>query len=108
MHHFLRKDGVLFAEGVDLRTIAAQVGSPTYVYSKATLTRHWQVVDAALQGAPHLVCYAVKACSNLAILQLFTQMGSGFDIVSLGELRRVQAAGGHPGPQATLSSRLAA
>ena len=97
MHHFLRKDGVLFAEGVDLRTIAAQVGSPTYVYSKATLTRHWQVVDAALQGAPHLVCYAVKACSNLAILQLFAQMGSGFDIVSLGELRRVQAAGGDPG-----------
>lgn len=97
MHHFARKNGVLYAEDVALPDLAAAVGTPTYVYSKATLTRHWQVVNEAMSGAPHLLCYAVKACSNLAILQLFARMGSGFDIVSLGELRRVQAAGGDPG-----------
>jgi diaminopimelate decarboxylase len=97
MHHFARKNGVLHAEDVALPDLAAAVGTPTYVYSKATLTRHWQVVNEAMSGAPHLLCYAVKACSNLAILQLFARMGSGFDIVSLGELRRVQAAGGDPG-----------
>lgn len=97
MHHFQRQGGVLHAEGVDLRALAAEVGTPTYVYSKATLVRHWQVVDAALSGADHLICFAVKACSNLGVLSLFARMGSGFDIVSIGELRRVQAAGGDPG-----------
>ncbi len=96
MRHFQRKHGELWCEGVPLRTIADAVGTPTYVYSRATLTRHFRVVDQALAPTPHLVCYSVKACSNLAVLALLRSLGSGFDVVSGGELRRVLAAGGDP------------
>ena len=94
MNHFQRKNGELYAEDVSLAELAAAVGTPTYVYSRATLSRHFAAVDGALSGLPHTVCYAVKACSNLSVLALLARLGSGFDIVSLGELRRVQAAGG--------------
>lgn len=94
MHHFHHRDGELHAEDVPLQRIADEVGTPTYVYSAATLTRHYQVMDAALQGVDHTICYAVKANGNLAVLQLLARLGSGFDIVSVGELRRVLLAGG--------------
>lgn len=97
MHHFAIKDGALHAEDVPLADIAAEIGTPTYVYSRATIERHYGVVDASLAGVDHMVCYAVKACSNLAILQVLAAMGSGFDIVSGGELARVIRAGGDPG-----------
>lgn len=86
--------GQLHAEQVALARIAAEVGTPTYVYSTATLSRHVSVVQSAFEGTPSLLCYSVKACSNLAVLRLFAKAGAGFDIVSVGELRRVQAAGG--------------
>jgi diaminopimelate decarboxylase len=82
---------------VPLQAIAEAVGTPTYVYSRATLTRHFRVVDRALASSPHLVCYSVKACSNLGVLALLRSLGSGFDVVSGGELRRVLRAGGDPG-----------
>ncbi len=96
MHHFSAIDGVLHAEQVPLALIAEQVGTPTYVYSRATIERHYRVVDQSLHGVDHMVCYAVKACSNLAVLQVLAQLGSGFDIVSAGELARVIQAGGDP------------
>ncbi len=94
MDHFSYKNGRLFAEGVDLEANIAEWGSPCYVYSRATLERHWKAFDDALQGHPHLVCYAVKANSNLAVLNVLAKLGSGFDIVSVGELERVLRAGG--------------
>jgi diaminopimelate decarboxylase len=94
VNHFTLRRGQLHAEGVPLARIAAQVGTPTYVYSTATLTRHLGVVQAAFTGTPALVCYSVKACSTLAVLKLFAGQGAGFDIVSVGELGRVAAAGG--------------
>ncbi len=97
MDHFSYKNGQLFAEDVSLTDIAAQHGTPCYIYSRATLERHWHAFDDALGTHPHLVCYAVKANSNLAILNLFARLGSGFDIVSGGELERVLAAGGDAG-----------
>jgi len=96
MDHFTYKDGCLHAEDCDLAAIAARHGTPCYVYSRATLERHWQVFDAALGRHPHLVCYAVKANSSLAVLQVLARLGSGFDIVSGGELARVLRAGGDP------------
>jgi diaminopimelate decarboxylase len=96
MDHFSYHNGSLFAEDVPLADIAAQFGTPCYVYSRATLERHWQVFDAALGRHPHLVCYAVKANSSLAVLQVLARLGSGFDIVSAGELERVLRAGGEP------------
>jgi diaminopimelate decarboxylase len=84
----------LHAEAVDLSEIAKQYGTPLYVYSRATLERHWQQFDLAFGTQPHLVCYAVKANSSLAILNLLARLGSGFDIVSAGELERVLRAGG--------------
>ena len=93
MDHFLRKGTALYAEDVPLADIADAVGTPCYVYSRATLERHWRAVDDALAGLDHMVCYAVKANSNLAILSV-ASLGSGFDIVSVGELERVLAAGG--------------
>jgi len=96
MHHFEQRAGVMHCEDVSLERIADEVGTPTYVYSEATLTRHFDVMDAALAGVDHLVCYSVKASSNIAILQLLASLGSGFDIVSRGELARVVAAGGDP------------
>src|SRR5215469_16867501 len=94
MDHFHHRDGELCAEDVPLSAIAARYGTPTYVYSRATLTRHYRAFDEALAGLDHRICYAVKANSNLAVLQLLARLGAGFDIVSLGELRRVLAAGG--------------
>ena len=94
MDHFNYKNGRLFAEEVDLEAGIAEWGSPCYVYSRATLERHWKAFDDALQGQPHLVCYAVKANSNLAVLNVLAKLGSGFDIVSVGELERVLKAGG--------------
>jgi diaminopimelate decarboxylase len=96
MDHFIYRDGHLQAEGVDLAEIAAQLGTPCYVYSRATLERHWRVFDEALGTHPHLICYAVKANSSLAVLQVLARLGSGFDIVSEGELARVLRAGGDP------------
>ncbi|MFL5262312.1 MAG: diaminopimelate decarboxylase [Anaeromyxobacteraceae bacterium] len=97
MNHFQRKRGVLHAESIPLAELADAYGTPLYVYSTATLTRHWKVLEKALRGIPHLVCYAVKANSNLAVLSLFAKLGAGFDIVSAGELYRVVKAGGDPG-----------
>ena len=94
MDHFNYQNGRLFAEEVDLAAGIAEWGSPCYVYSRATLERHWKAFDDALQGHPHLVCYAVKANSNLAVLNVLARLGSGFDIVSVGELERVLQAGG--------------
>ncbi len=94
MNHFHEKRGALQAEGVALERIAQEVGTPTYVYSQATLTRHLSVVQHAFSAVPTLVCYSVKANSNLAVLKLFARGGSGFDIVSVGELGRVRKAGG--------------
>ncbi len=94
MNHFHVRRGALWCEAVPLTRIADEVGSPTYVYSQATLTRHLSVVQAAFAATPTLVCYSVKANSNLAVLRLFARAGSGFDIVSGGELGRVQAVSG--------------
>ena len=97
MDFFSYRDNRLHAEDVDLVELAAQTGTPCYVYSRATLERHWRVFDDALAGQPHLVCYAVKANSSLAVLQTLARLGSGFDIVSVGELERVLRAGGDAG-----------
>ncbi len=94
MDHFHYIDDQLHAEEVPLAQIAEQYGTPCYVYSRATLERHWHAFNDAFEGHPHLVCYAVKANSNIAVLNLLARLGSGFDIVSLGELERVLIAGG--------------
>ena len=96
MDHFDYRDGELYAEDVPVSTLAGAYGTPLYVYSRATLERHWRAFDDALSGHRHLVCYAVKANSNLAVLQVLARLGSGFDIVSAGELKRVLRAGGDP------------
>ncbi len=96
MDYFNYQDGVLYAENVAVPEIAAAHGTPCFIYSRATLERHWRAFDAALAGIDHLVCYAVKANSNLAVLNVLARLGSGFDIVSVGELERVLAAGGDP------------
>jgi len=96
MDHFNYQGGELYAEEVPLEKIAAEVGTPCYVYSSATLRRHYRVFDAAFAAAPHLVCYSVKANSNLAVLRLFAREGCGFDIVSGGELFRARRAGADP------------
>lgn len=91
-----RSDGQLWAEDVELSEVAERFGTPLYVYSRATLERHWKAFDDSLAQHPHLVCYAVKANSNLGVLNALARLGSGFDIVSGGELERVIAAGGDP------------
>ncbi len=96
MDHFNYKDGSLFCEDVAISTLAETYGTPLYVYSRATLERHWHAFDDALAGREHLVCYAVKANSNIAVLNVLARLGSGFDIVSSGELQRVLRAGGDP------------
>ena len=93
---FARINGDLWVEGVALADIAARFGTPCFVYSRAALEQAWSEFDAALAGVPHLVCYAMKANSSLAVLNVFARLGSGFDIVSGGELARVLAAGGDP------------
>ena len=93
MDHFIYKNGVLHAEDVAVPDIVASVGAPFYVYSTATLTRHFQLFDDALAGMDHLVCYAMKAASNQAILQTLAKLGAGMDVVSGGEYARARAAG---------------
>ncbi|MGR3663002.1 MAG: diaminopimelate decarboxylase [Paracoccaceae bacterium] len=93
MDHFLYKDGVLHAEDVALSEIAAAVGTPFYCYSAATLTRHFRLFDEALHSMDHLVCYAMKANSNLAVLKLLGDLGAGIDVVSVGEYLKAKAAG---------------
>jgi len=97
MDYFNFRDGNLYAEEIAVAELAEQFGTPCYIYSKATLERHWDAFDKGLRNHPHLICYAVKANSNLAVLNVFARLGSGFDIVSVGELERVLKAGGHPG-----------
>ncbi len=96
MDYFNYKNGQLYAEDVPVADLAERYGTPLYVYSRATLERHWRVFDSVLSEHPHCICYAVKANSNIAILQVLAKLGSGFDIVSVGELERVLAAGGDP------------
>ena len=96
MNHFEYRAGEMFAEGVPLKRIGREVGTPVYVYSLATLKRHFQVFDQAFAKVPHIVCFSVKANSNLALLRAFAKQGSGFDIVSGGELFRALKAGGDP------------
>lgn len=96
MDYFHYRDGRLYAEDVDLTALAAEYGTPCYVYSRATIERHWRAFDQALANRKHLVCYAVKANSNLAVLNVLARLGAGFDIVSVGELERVLRAGGDP------------
>ena len=93
MDHFNYVDGLLHAEDVPLTVIAAQVGTPVYVYSAATLTRHFKLFQQALEWTDHLVCFAVKSNSNLAVLKLLGDLGAGMDIVSAGEYARARAAG---------------
>lgn len=96
VNHFELRDGELWAEDVPLERIAQQVGTPTYVYAAATLDRHLRVLREAFGTEKRLICYSVKACGNLSLLERFAKNGSGFDIVSGGELMRVLKAGGHP------------
>ena len=96
MDHFEYKQGQLYCEDVAIAALAEQYGTPLFVYSRATLERHWHAFDSAFEGHEHLVCYAVKANSSLAVLNLLARLGSGFDIVSGGELQRVLLAGGKP------------
>ncbi len=93
MDHFLYRNGILHAEDVALPDIAAMVGTPVYVYSRATLTRHFRLFDQALAGMDHLVCYAMKAASNQALLAVLAREGAGMDVVSGGEYARAKAAG---------------
>jgi diaminopimelate decarboxylase len=94
MDYFNYRNNELYAEDVPVQDICHQYGSPCYVYSRATLERHWLAFDRAFGDHAHLICYAVKANSNIALLNVLARLGSGFDIVSLGELERVLAAGG--------------
>ena len=93
MDHFLYRDGLLCAEDVPLPQIATEVGTPFYVYSTATLTRHYRVFQEALDGIDHLICYAMKANSNLAVLKTLADLGAGMDVVSGGEYMRARAVG---------------
>ena len=97
MDHFGYRQDQLYAEEVPLATIAERVGTPCYVYSRATLERHYRVFDDAFGDWPHHICFAVKANGNLAVLQVLERLGAGFDIVSTGELDRVLASGGRAG-----------
>ena len=94
MNHFEYKNQRLFAEDVAIADIISEHGTPTYIYSRATLERHWHAFDNAFGSHPHLICFAVKSNSNIALLNVMAKLGSGFDIVSQGELERVLAAGG--------------
>jgi len=93
MDHFLYRDGELFAEDVPVAEIAAAVGTPFYVYSTATLTRHFKLFDEALDGMDHLVCFAMKSNSNQAVLKTLADAGAGMDVVSAGEYLRAKAVG---------------
>ena len=96
MHSFRYVGNKLFCEGVAVESLVKQFGSPLYVYSQATITDHFQKLDRAMDGVDHLVCFAMKSNSNLAVLRTIADLGGGFDIVSAGELQRIIAAGGDP------------
>ena len=96
MDYFNYQNQQLFAEDVAVTDIVKQYGTPCYIYSRATLERHWRAFDNAFATHPHLICYSVKANSNIAVLNILARLGSGFDIVSVGELERVLTAGGDP------------
>src|SRR5437762_6708993 len=96
MHHFQYRGQELYCEDVPLSAIAAEVGTPVYIYSYATLERHFKVFDDALAGRKHLVCYSVKANSNLAVLRSLIALGAGVDTVSRGEIFRALKAGADP------------
>ena len=96
MTPFHRQSGSLMVDQLSLQTLADEYGTPLYVYHRGSIEAAWQEIDHALAGAEHLICYAVKANSNLAVLDTLARLGSGFDIVSIGELKRVLAAGGKP------------
>jgi diaminopimelate decarboxylase len=96
MDFFNYRNGQLFAEDLPVQQLAEEFGTPLYIYSRATLERHYRAYAEPLAGQPHLICYAVKANSNLAVLNVLARLGAGFDIVSAGELERVLAAGGDP------------
>ncbi|GIU07950.1 diaminopimelate decarboxylase [Shewanella sp. c952] len=96
MDHFIYQAEELYAEQCQVAELAKQHGTPLYIYSRATLERHWHAFDNAVANHPHLICYAVKANSNIAVLNVLARLGSGFDIVSGGELARVIEAGGDP------------
>jgi len=96
MHHFHYRGDDLYCEEVPVSRIASEVGTPAYIYSHATLTRHFQVFDQAFASVPHLVCFALKANANLAVLKLFSDLGGGLDVVSGGELFRGLKAGVPP------------
>ncbi len=93
MHHFAYRDGVLHAEDVNLKVLADEIGTPFYCYSSATLERHYRVMHEAFAGTDHLICYAMKANSNQAVIRTMAELGAGMDVVSEGELRRALAAG---------------
>lgn len=96
MDHFQYRGAKLYAEDLPVAAIAARFGTPCYVYSRATLERHWHAFDDAFRERPHLICFAVKANANLAVLNVLARLGAGFDIVSVGELAKVLTAGGEP------------
>src|SRR5512132_4373782 len=93
MHHFAYRDGMLHAEGVNLAALAVSVGTPFYCYSTATLERHYKVFADAFADVPALVCYAMKANSNQAVIKTLARLGAGADVVSEGELKRARLAG---------------
>jgi diaminopimelate decarboxylase len=93
MHHFAYRDGVLHAEDVNLKALAEEIGTPFYCYSTATLERHYRVMQEAFKGTDHMICYAMKANSNQAVIRTMAELGAGMDVVSEGELRRALAAG---------------
>ena len=93
MHHFAYRDGVLHAEDVSLKALAEEIGTPFYCYSSATLERHYKVMHDAFVGTDHMICYAMKANSNQAVIRTMAELGAGMDVVSEGELRRALAAG---------------
>ena len=97
MNTFSFKNKALYAESVAVTDLMVEYGSPLYIYSRAQIVSNWQQFDQAFGDHPHLICYAVKANSNLGVLNVLAKLGSGFDIVSIGELKRVIAAGGQPG-----------
>jgi diaminopimelate decarboxylase len=94
MNHFIYRENQLFTENVAVKAVIEKHGSPCYIYSRATLERHWHAFNNACGTQPHLICYAVKANSNIGVLNVLARLGSGFDIVSIGELQRVLQAGG--------------
>lgn len=96
MDYFEYQENELYVEGLPVSDVVRQYGTPVYIYSKATFERHWHAFDQALGDHPHLICYAVKANSNIAILQLLAKLGSGFDVVSVGEIERALIAGAEP------------